>query len=49
MHKSTEDYIQFYNHDGFIKKLNQFAPVEYRHILAEAFYICLLQGKTTFL
>ncbi|VXB12171.1 hypothetical protein BACI9J_130132 [Bacillus altitudinis] len=28
------DYIQFYNHDRFQKKLNQCAPVEYRHTLA---------------
>ncbi|MGD7063691.1 transposase, partial [Bacillus altitudinis] len=34
LHKSIEDYIQFYNHDRFQKKLNQCAPVEYRHTLA---------------
>ncbi|MGD6974072.1 IS3 family transposase [Bacillus altitudinis] len=26
--------MQFYNHDRFQKKLNQCAPVEYRHTLA---------------
>lgn len=34
LHKSIEKYIQFYNHDRFQKKLNQCAPVEYRHTLA---------------
>ncbi|MEI4789865.1 IS3 family transposase [Bacillus sp. FJAT-53060] len=34
LHKSIEDYIQFYNHDRFQKTLNQCAPVEYRHTLA---------------
>nr|WP_089374185.1 IS3 family transposase [Bacillus altitudinis] len=34
LHKSIEDYIHFYNHDRFQKKLNQCAPVEYRHTLA---------------
>ncbi len=33
LHKSIEDYIQFYNHERFQKKLNQCAPVEYRNTL----------------
>ncbi|WP_411814139.1 IS3 family transposase [Bacillus altitudinis] len=33
-HKRIEDDIQFYNHDRCQKKLNQCAPVEYRHTLA---------------
>ncbi|MEC0533904.1 IS3 family transposase [Bacillus spizizenii] len=33
LHKSIEDYIKFYNHERFQKKLNQCAPVEYRNTL----------------
>ncbi|QAW10124.1 IS3 family transposase [Bacillus subtilis] len=33
LHKSIKDYIQFYNHERFQKKLNQCAPVEYRNTL----------------
>ncbi|MFB7035143.1 MULTISPECIES: IS3 family transposase [Bacillus] len=30
---SINHSIQFYNHDRFQKKLNQCAPIEYRHTL----------------
>nr|MDH3082811.1 IS3 family transposase [Bacillus subtilis] len=33
LHKRIKDYIQFYNHERFQKKLNQCAPVEYRNTL----------------
>lgn len=34
LHQAIEDYIWFYNHERFQKKLNQCAPVEYRNTLA---------------
>lgn len=32
--QAIEDYIQFYNHERFQKRLNQCAPIEYRNTLA---------------
>lgn len=34
LYQAIEDYIWFYNHERFQKKLNQCAPIEYRNTLA---------------
>lgn len=33
LYRAIEDYIWFYNHERFQKKLNQCAPIEYRNTL----------------
>ncbi|WP_082864809.1 IS3 family transposase [Priestia filamentosa] len=31
--QAIQDYIWFYNHERFQKKLNQYTPIEYRNTL----------------